>query len=182
MKPNKTLYVITCATLIARHIETFVRKSQEKGWDPWVIGTPNSRGFLDVANIEQLTGHEVEFEYRNPDAPRKRPQADAVAVVGASFNTVNKWALGIADNLALSLLSESVSYSVPVVLLPFINEAMSKHPSLDASVAALRRLGITVIFGQGINEPHPPHTAKTRVGSYPWGLALDKLDQAGPVS
>ena len=175
---KKNLYVVTCATLAARYLDAMLVLAKGQGWNTWVIGTLQSREFIDIPKIERITGNPTEFEYRHPDTPRKRPKADAVAVVGASFNMVNKWAYGIADNLALSLLSEVIGYDIPVALLPFVNEAMSKYPALDQSIETLRQLGVNVVYGPGINEPHPPHTAKTRMATYPWHLALDVLGAA----
>lgn len=119
-----------------------------------------------------MTGHSVEFHYRKPGEPRIRPAADAVIAAGASFNTINKWALGLADSLALSLLCELPSYGIPVVLLPFLNEPMSKHPSLSHSYAVLEEMGVTLIADSAGNAPHPANSGSHYLKTYPWHLAL----------
>jgi phosphopantothenoylcysteine synthetase/decarboxylase len=108
---KRNLQIITSATGAARRLDRLVGLAKEEGWNVWVIGTPNSAAFLDIASLEEMTGHSVEFRYRKPGEPRTRPAADAVIAAGASFNTINKWALGLADNLALSLLCELPSYA-----------------------------------------------------------------------
>ena len=42
-------------------------------------------------------------------------------VAPATFNTINKWAAGISDTLALGLLTEAIGKKIPVVALPFTN-------------------------------------------------------------
>jgi hypothetical protein len=37
---------------------------------------------------------------------RPLPPADAIAVAPATYNTINKWAAGISDTLALGILCE----------------------------------------------------------------------------
>jgi hypothetical protein len=41
---------------------------------------------------------------------------------------------------------------------------------------------VTVRYGAGEFEPHPPGTGGTILGTYPWALPLDAVDfvQAGP--
>lgn len=38
------------------------------------------------------------------------PPADAIAVASATFNTINKWAAGISDTLALGILCEAYGF------------------------------------------------------------------------
>jgi phosphopantothenoylcysteine synthetase/decarboxylase len=172
---NKTLHIVTSATGAARRLNELVQPAIADGWDVWVIGTPNSAAFLDTVLLEKLTGHSVEFYYRKPGEPRIRPSADAVIAAGVSFNTINKWALGLADNLALSLLCEMPSYDIPVVLLPFLNEPMAKHPSLLHSYAVLEGMGVKLIADRLGNAPHPANKGSLYLKTYPWHLALSAI-------
>ena len=60
--------------------------------------------FVDAEELERLTGDRVRSAYRMPDEPKGLPAADAVVVAPATFNTVNKWAGGMADTFAVGLL------------------------------------------------------------------------------
>jgi phosphopantothenoylcysteine synthetase/decarboxylase len=95
----KILYLITCASSSAPLVYTFIPIAQAVGWDVCVILTPQARNFVDLARLEQLTGHPVRGEYKHPDEPDLLPRADAIVVFPATFNTINKWALGISDTL-----------------------------------------------------------------------------------
>jgi hypothetical protein len=65
----------------------------------------------------------IRSEYKQPDAADVLPPPDAIVVAPATFNTINKWAAGISDTLALGLLTEAIGKRLPVVALPFINAA-----------------------------------------------------------
>jgi phosphopantothenoylcysteine synthetase/decarboxylase len=72
----------------------------------FVIATESAvEHFLDTDSLEQLTGHPVRTTYRKI-ASTATPQPDAVIVAPATYNTINKWAAGIADNYVLTQLAE----------------------------------------------------------------------------
>jgi hypothetical protein len=84
----------------------------ELGHTVAVALTPTAGRWLEqigeVGKLEAVTGLPVRVEGRLPGEPRPHPKAGAFAVVPASANTVAKLALGIGDNQALTVLSESV--------------------------------------------------------------------------
>ncbi len=123
--------------------------------------------------LESLTGHPVRVEYRLPGTERGWPPADAVLAAPTTFNTMNKWAQGVADTLALGLLTEAIGLDVPVVSLPYLNRAQARHPAWDASVALLRGAGVTVLLGEGGFVPHVPKHGDA--AAFPWHAALRAL-------
>ncbi|MGH3965718.1 MAG: hypothetical protein ACRDRY_21105 [Pseudonocardiaceae bacterium] len=92
-----------------------------------------------------------------------------------SFNTINKWALGIADTLALSVLTEAIGFGLPIVLLPFVSQALAAHPAWETSVATLRTAGVTVLLGCDVYEPHAAGEGKRFLERYPWDATLATL-------
>ena len=60
------------------------------------IATPDGSKFLDAGNLAGLSGHPVRVRYKRPDEPDVLPPPNALVVAPATFNTVNKWAQGIA--------------------------------------------------------------------------------------
>jgi phosphopantothenoylcysteine synthetase/decarboxylase len=176
MSPRGVLYVITCATPAAHDVGTLVGLAQDRGWTVCVVATPSARKFIDAPALERQTGYPVRYDYKDPGSPDVLPPADAMVVGGASFNTINKWALGISDTLALGLVTEAVGLRLPLVALPFLNAAQAAHPAFARSVSELRGAGVTVLLGAGGHEPHLPHTGSDSVPRYPWAGALDALD------
>jgi phosphopantothenoylcysteine decarboxylase len=78
-------------------------------------------------------------------------------VCPATVNTINKWAYGLADILALALL-KAIGFGLPLVAAPALNSAQASHPAFDRRVTALREMGVTVLYGPGVYEPGPPGT------------------------
>lgn len=172
------LYVITCATPVAAEVGRLVALGQERGWRVCVVATPSAVRFVDRAAIEAQTGFPMRHEYKQPGTPDLLPPADAMVVGGASFNTVNKWALGISDTLALGLLTEAVGLGIPLAVLPFVNTALAAHPAFSRSVELLRSAGVTILIGPDGYRPHPPQQGSAYLPDYPWHLALDAVERA----
>ncbi len=98
-------------------------------------------------------------------------------VAPATYNTINKCAQGISDTYALGILAEAISLPSPVVILPFVNSALAARRPFQRAVALLRDEGVSVLFGPGQFEPHPPGTGDQQLDAFPWHLALDTAEQ-----
>ncbi len=140
---GNVLYLIVCAAPPARTIDETIKQKQSEGWDVCLIATPTALQWIDVAALEALTGHEVRSEFRHPDADGFEPLGNAVLVAPATFNTINKWALGINDTLAIGLLNEALGRGVPIEVLPCVNEALSNHPAYPTALEMLGSRGVT---------------------------------------
>ncbi|MEU9705438.1 flavoprotein [Streptomyces sp. NPDC047981] len=173
MTAQPFLYVVVCAAGIAGDVHKLITAAQEQGWGVGVIATPQGLGFLDVDAVEARTGYPIRSAWRSPGDPRPLPPADAIAVAPATFNTINKWAAGIADTLALGVLCEAYGAGVPTVVLPYVNAALAAHPAYGRSLDRLREMGVLV----GPYEPHRPK-AGGGAGEFRWEDALDLLGGA----
>lgn len=102
--------------------------------------TPTAYAWLDANGerdrIEAATELPVRGTSRLPWEPRPHPDPDVIVVAPATFNSTAKIALGLADNQALTMVTESLTI-VPVVLFPCINAAHSSHPAWASHMAAL---------------------------------------------
>ena len=145
---DRVLYVISCGSPAARLVPDLVRETQAAGWHVCVISSPSGRRFLDIPLLERLTGHPVRVEYKDPEEPDILPRADAVVAFPATFNSLNKWALGITDTLAVGLLCEYTGLGMPVIAVPCIGKGsgLDTHPALERSLAYLRDYGVHVIY------------------------------------
>ncbi|MFC4015803.1 flavoprotein [Nonomuraea purpurea] len=161
--PGKILYVIVCAAGPAAEVGHLVASAQDEGWIVQIVATPSALDFIDVAELERRTGRPVRSSYRKPYEP-KPPRADAIIVAPATYNTVNKFALGIADTYALGLLAEAPGLGIPVVVLPFVNPALAVRAPYLRSVAELRADGVRVLASPGEDEPFPWESALVELG------------------
>jgi len=140
------LYVIVCAAPPAQTIHEFIGCAQHLGWDACVIATPQATRWIDLAALEALTGHVVRTDYKLPGEGDPLPKADAMIVIPATFNTVNKWASGIGDTLATSILCEALGRgSPPLILVPCLKMDLVRHPAFAKSIALLRECGVCVL-------------------------------------
>jgi len=105
--PNGALYLVVSGAPAPEGAPTLVRRCQEAGWRVVVFSTPAGTRFIDVGELEQLTGEPVRSEYRLPGTGKPAPAADAVLACPLTFNSVNKFAHGHADNFAVGLLCEA---------------------------------------------------------------------------
>lgn len=169
-----TLYVIVCGGPRARHVGELISRAQAAGWAVCAVATPQALKFIDVRALAEQTGFAVAHEYKLPNEIDALPAADAMIVCPATFNTINKWAAGIADTLALGLLTEGIGKGLPIVAAPALNNAQEKHPAFNRSVAGLREAGVTVLYGPGVYEPTAPGTGGR---PYDWEMPLRALEE-----
>jgi phosphopantothenoylcysteine synthetase/decarboxylase len=165
------LQIVVCAAGVAADVGRLITAAQERHWDVGVVATPQGVGFLDAEAVEAQTGRPVRSAWRSPGEPRPSRPADAIAVAPATFNTVNKWAAGISDNLALGILCEAPALGVPVAVLPYLNSAQAAHPAYRRSLDLLREMGVLI----GSYEPHRPK-AGGGADRYRWEEVLELLD------
>lgn len=140
------LYVIVCAAPPARNIHAFIERTLYLGWDTCVIATLQATRWIDIAALEALTGHPVRTDYKLPGEGDPLPKADAMIVIPATFNTINKWAAGIGDTLAVSLLCEALGRgSPPLLVVPCLKMDLVRHPVFSRSIAFLRECGVCIL-------------------------------------
>ncbi|MFF3846777.1 flavoprotein [Streptomyces sp. NPDC002328] len=165
------LYVVVCAAGIAVDVGKLITAAQEREWEVGVIATPLAAdGFFDTAAVEAQTGRPIRSAWRRPGDPRPFPAPDAVVVAPATFNTVNKWAAGIADTLALGTLCEAAGLGVPVAALPCVSDALAAHSAYQDSLIRLRGMGVR--FGYPYSGAEGEEGAGEEFG---WEEGLDLL-------
>jgi len=171
--------VIACAAPPARDVSRIIGRAQQDKWDVCLLATPSAMRFLDSPAMEKLTGRPVRSDYKDPGAPDVLPEPDAIIVAPATVNTINKWALGICDALALGILVEGIGKKLPIVALPFTNYAHAAHPAFEESIAKLRSWGVRVLYGPDVYPLHAPGTGGDHLDRFPWELAMQTLNRMG---
>ena len=106
--------------------------------------TPNAWRVISPRELASLEGHQVVESYFDR-LIRPRPPRGLVLVAPCSFNSLNKLAAGIADNLALSVVAEAIGRQTPVVVAPSVNQPLLDHPRTAESCATLQRWGVSIV-------------------------------------
>ena len=152
---SRVLYLVISGAPAPEGLPSLVTLIQESEWRVVVFSTPAGTRFADLDELEQLTGQPVRSEYRMPGTGERTPPADAVLACPLTFNSVNKFAHGHADNFAVGLLCEMVGYQVPVVVVPHCKPQLASHPAFTASLETLRGMGVCVLF-----DPVAPYESR----------------------
>jgi hypothetical protein len=167
---KRVLYVIACGGRPASDLPTFVQRMQA-----CVVGTPSAMKFLDASRLADLTGYPVRSDYKRPEEPDVLPSPDALVVAPATFNTINKWAAGISDTLALGLLNEAIGLGLPIVAVPTANVALVRHPAFLRSVDQLRAWGVHVLFDPERYPLPTPNMGAPGAALFPWEALFDEV-------
>jgi phosphopantothenoylcysteine synthetase/decarboxylase len=167
--PNGVLYLVVSGAPAPEGLPALVARCQGAGWRVVVFSTPTGTRFIDAGELEQLTGEPVRSEYRLPGTGKAAPAADAVLACPLTFNSVNKFAHGHADNFAVGVLCEMAGYGVPVVVVPHCKPQLASHPAFVASLEALGGMGIQVLF-----DPGAPYERRLP----PWSAVIAALPAA----
>jgi phosphopantothenoylcysteine decarboxylase len=163
-----TLILIVSAAPPARHIAELVTALQLQGWDVHAVTTPTAAAWVDQDNVAMLTGHPVRTEARRPAEPKTLPAANAIAVVPATFNTINKWAAGINDTLALGILNEALGSALPILVVPYAKKTLTNHPVFARSLDFLRQAGAKLTATEAIRPTSDDQP-------FAWHIVLDEL-------
>ncbi len=117
------------------------------------VQTPNAMRLISPLDLARIPGNHVVESYFDPQI-QPRPQPGPVVFAPCSFNSLNKLAAGISDNLALAITAEMIGYGQRVVVGISVNPPLFAHPVVRQSIATLRSWGVRVVeprdVGQGL--------------------------------
>jgi phosphopantothenoylcysteine synthetase/decarboxylase len=108
------------------------------------IPTPNASRVIAPRDLADVEGAQVVESYFDL-AIRPRPPRGVVLFAPCSFNSLNKLAHGIADNLALSVVAEAIGRGTPVIVGPSLNAPLLAHPGAQASLGKLRAWQVRIV-------------------------------------
>ncbi|WP_328340542.1 flavoprotein [Micromonospora sp. NBC_00421] len=169
------LQIVVCAAGPAPDVTTLINTAHQQSWTAAVTATPDATSFIDIPAIEKLTGTPVRSDYRAaPGTRRSLPTTDALVVAPATYNSINKIALGLADNYAMTTIAELIGRHIPTVIVPFVNTALATRLPFRHAVASLRAEGLHIMLGPEHGwEPHPPGGGNDRQSDFPWTTAFE---------
>jgi hypothetical protein len=173
MTTNRVLYLLGSAAPPVLNVAAVIERAQADGWKVCLGLTPTAARWLDaeLPALEQLTGYPVRSRYKLPREPDVWPPADVAVLAPATFNTINRWALGITEKFIVGFVAEGIGKNIPTVTMPCVNAAYVRHVQFERSIETLRAMGVRVLYGEGGFIPNEP--GQGRPDAYPWHLVLD---------
>ena len=122
------------------------------------LPTPNASRVVAGRELADVPGAQVVQSYFDL-AIRPRPPRGVVLFAPCSFNSLNKLAHGIADNLALSVVAEAIGRKTPVIVGPSLNQPLLDHPEAQASLRKLPGWGVIIV--PPVDDGEGPRLAPT---------------------
>jgi phosphopantothenoylcysteine synthetase/decarboxylase len=138
------LYLLVCGASTARRTPELVEALVQSVPNLVTVLTPNAHQVVSPRELSMVPGHQVVESYFD-EVILPRPSEGVVLVAPCTFNTLNKLAHGIADNLPLSIAAEAIGRGTPVIVAVSVNPPLWAHPQAKQSVATLRSWGVHVI-------------------------------------
>src|SRR5215469_9061994 len=139
------VYLVLSGTTTAARGPEILRELVGLGFKTVIaLPTPNASRTISGRELADVPGAQVVESYFDL-AIRPRPPYGVVLFAPCSFNSLNKLAHGVADNLALSVTAEAIGRGTPVIVGPSLNAPLLHHPIARASFDTLTAWGVTVV-------------------------------------
>jgi phosphopantothenoylcysteine synthetase/decarboxylase len=146
-------YIVVSASPPARRIHELLALLRRDPGGLVVVSTPAATGWIDESKIKAFTAWPVRTRQRSADEPKIHPSPALVIAAPLTFNTINKWAAGINDNVALGVLNEALAARVPIVAAPVTGPVLAGHPAFARSVRILTEAGVEFTAPDAIAGP-----------------------------
>jgi phosphopantothenoylcysteine synthetase/decarboxylase len=138
-------YLVLSGTTTAARCPELLRGLKGLGFSTVIaLPTPHAARVVAPRELADVAGAQVVESYFDL-AIRPRPPRGVVLFAPCSFNSLNKLAHGIADNLALSVVAEAIGRGTPVIVGPSLNAPLLAHPEAQASLAKLSSWGVPIV-------------------------------------
>lgn len=173
MNARRVVYVIGGAAPPIFDFEQLLQILEQREWQPCPILTPTAADWLQASHMSDIAGQPVRVDRRQPADEDSMPLADAVLVAPLTFNTANKWAAGLNDTLALGLLNELLSETVPIVAAPCVKTALRKHPAYINSCKLLEDCGVKIL-----DSGYATIIKRIDYVTFDWQLVVNSLESA----
>lgn len=138
-----TIFLFVTGSGDAKDAPELVRETVAAGWKTYTILTPNVSSVLPPDEIYGVAGNHAIRNYKEP--PLNIFPFGTILVAPCTFNTFNKLALGLADNLATSMIADALGAGCPIFIAPVMNYGLWNHPQTRISEAKLKEWGCTII-------------------------------------
>jgi phosphopantothenoylcysteine decarboxylase len=150
-------YLVLSGTTTAARCPELLRGLVGLGFSTVIaIPTPNAWRVIAPRDLDDVEGVRVVESYFDA-VIRPRPPRGVVLFAPCSFNSLNKLAHGVADNLALSVVAEAIGRGTPVIVGPSLNAPLLDHPEARASLVKLPTWGVKIV--SPVDEGEGPRLA-----------------------
>lgn len=105
--------------------------------------TPNVAQVIQPELLMDVPGNHWIADYGEP--PLDIYPFGTQLVAPCTFNTLNKIAMGIADNLATAMIGDALGARCPVIIAPGMNAGQWANPRIKMSISLLEQWGCVIV-------------------------------------
>ncbi len=139
-----TAYLMISGAATAYRASEYVAALSERYKRVITVQTPNATRLISPRELVRIPHNNVVESYFD-ERILPRPVPGPVIFAPCNFNSLNKLAGGIADNLALSITAEMIGFGQPVIVALSVNAPLFAHPIVRQSITTLSSWGVTVV-------------------------------------
>lgn len=147
MSGSSILFILT-GSIAAAKACTVISSLVQQGHRVRTVVTAAGLRFIGPATLEGLTGEPPHTDLFEPGTALEHIElmrwADLVVVCPATAHSLNRFAAGLADDLAGALMLAR-ERDRPLLIVPAMNPAMWTHPATRGSVARLEEWGARIV-------------------------------------
>lgn len=144
MADENALFLFVTGAGPCDRVPDMLREFVARDFKVYSVLTPNVSLVKPVAPLMEVPGNHWVHEYRQ--SPLDTYPFGTLLIAPCTFNTFNKIALGLADNLATSMIADGLGAGCPVVIAPAMNHGLWSHPQTAASLERLRSWGCEIVM------------------------------------
>jgi SAM-dependent methyltransferase/3-polyprenyl-4-hydroxybenzoate decarboxylase len=177
--PLRRLVLGISGAVAAVDSPALVRALHARRFDVWAMATSSARQFIGLAGLESITHRKVYSHIGQRDRDLPVPHvglaewADVVVICPATATTLARIATGDCSDLVSAV---AIATRAPVVIVPSMNEAMYRSPSVQRNLAQLREDGFAIVHpALGVEVAHAPAARRAMLGPAPPGRVVAEL-------
>ena len=140
---DNTLFLFVTGAGSCIQVPELLRALLGHGFTVYSVLTPNVAQVTAPAPLMDVPGNRWLHAYRQP--PLERYPFGTLLVAPCTFNTFNKIALGLADNLATAMIADGLGAGQRVIIAPAMNRGLWSHPQTKASLERLQTWGCAIV-------------------------------------
>ncbi|HDR4895281.1 TPA: class II aldolase/adducin family protein [Bacillus cereus] len=145
---GKIIYYILTGARKSKIAHENIEKFRVLGAEVYVILTEEAKQFVSLPLLKRISNHSIRDSFKKDSSEPSLPLEDLIVVAPATYNTVNKIANGVADNLATSLVATAIGRGTPIYIAPNMNVNLWSSPITQNNIEKLKKFGVNIVHPQ----------------------------------
>jgi phosphopantothenoylcysteine decarboxylase / phosphopantothenate---cysteine ligase len=143
MSDDSTIFLFVTGAGTCVQVPEIIRGLLAQHFTVYSVLTPNVAQVTAPAPLMEIAGNHWIHAYQQ--TPLERYPFGTLLVAPCTFNSFNKIALGLADNLATAMIADGLGAGCRVIIAPSMNRGLWAHPQTAMSLERLKSWGCEVV-------------------------------------